>query len=111
MMKLQSYLNPSRRIPSRFCIHYVSKSGRPRSGHGTGKGQSSPQFPGKVVPENLLTMGHLHSFPMPVRSCLKARMLGYGIMQTKNFQMFKVGLEEEEELEIKLSTFAGLQKK
>ena len=29
-------------------------------------------------------------------------------MQTKNFQMSKVGLEKEEELEIKLPTFAGL---
>ena len=32
-------------------------------------------------------------------------------MQTKNFQMSKLGLEKEEELEIKLLTFAGLQKK
>ena len=29
-------------------------------------------------------------------------------MQTKNFQMSKLGLEKEEELEIKLPTFAGL---
>ena len=29
-------------------------------------------------------------------------------MRTKNFQMSKVGLEKEEELEIKLPTFAGL---
>ena len=29
-------------------------------------------------------------------------------MQTKNFQESKLGLEKEEELEIKLPTFAGL---
>ena len=29
-------------MPSRFCIHYVSMSGRPSSGHRTGKGQSHP---------------------------------------------------------------------
>ena len=29
-------------------------------------------------------------------------------MGTKNFQMFKLGLEKEEQLGIKLPTFAGL---
>ena len=33
----------------RFFIHYISKSGRPSSGHRTGK--SSSQFPRRVVPE------------------------------------------------------------
>ena len=33
-------------------------------------------------------------------------MLGFIIMQIKNFHMSKKGLDEEEELEIKLSTFA-----
>ena len=32
----------------------------------------------------------------------------FSIMQTKNFQMSKLGLEKEEELEIKLPTFTGL---
>ena len=32
------------RLP-RCCIQYASKSGRPSSGHRTGKGQSSSQFP------------------------------------------------------------------
>ena len=31
-------------MPSRCCIQYVSKSGRPSSGHRIGKGQSSSQF-------------------------------------------------------------------
>ena len=51
MMKFQqNYSNPSKTMPSRFCIHYVSKSGRSSSGHRTGKGQSSSQFPKRVIP-------------------------------------------------------------
>ena len=41
---------------------------------------------------------------MLVRSGLKSYMLGFSIMQTKNFQMFKLGLEKAEEPEIKLPT-------
>ena len=51
-------------MPSRCCIHYASKSGRPSSGHRTGKGQSSSQFPRRVVLKNTLTIGQLHSSPM-----------------------------------------------
>ena len=94
-----------------FCIHYVSKSRRPSSGHRTGKGQFSSQSPRRVVPKNVLIIGQLHSSPMLVRSCLKSCMLGFSIMGTKNFQMFKLGLEKEEEPEIKLPTFAGSQRK
>ena len=36
---------------------------------------------------------------------LKYCMLAFSIMPTKNFQMSKLGLEKEEELEIKLPTF------
>ena len=98
-------------MPSRFCVHYFSKSGRPRSGHRTGKGQSSSQSTRRVIPKNVLTVGLLHSSPMLVRSCLKSYMLGLTIMQTKNFQVFELGLEKEEELEIKLPTLAGLERK
>ena len=59
-------------MPSRCCIQYVSKSGRPSSGHKTGKGQSSSQFPRRVVLKNVLTIGQLYSSPMLVRSCLKS---------------------------------------
>ena len=38
-------------------------------------------------------------------------MLGFSIRPTKNFQMSKLGLENEEEPDIKLPTFAGSQKK
>ena len=48
---------------------------------------------------------------MLVRSCLKSCMLGFSITWTKNFQMSKLGLEKEEEPEIKLPTFAGSKRK
>ena len=42
-------------MPSRCYIQYVSKSGRPSSGHRTGKCWSSSQSPRRVVPKNVLT--------------------------------------------------------
>ena len=42
------------------------------------------------------------------KGMLKICMLGFSIMWTKNFQMSKLDLEKEEELEIKLPTFTGL---
>ena len=50
----------------RCCIQYVSKSGRPRSGHRTGKDQSSSQLPRRVILKNVLTIGQLHSSLMLV---------------------------------------------
>ena len=64
-------------------------------------------IPKRVVLKNVLTIRQLHSSPILVRSCLKTCMLGFSIMQTKNFQMSKLDLEKEEEPEIKLPTFAG----
>ena len=60
------------------------------------------------VSKNVLTIGQLHSSPMLVRLCLKSCLLGFTIMGTKNFQMSKLGLEKEEEPEIKFPTFTGL---
>ena len=65
------------------CIQYVSKSGGPSSGHKTGKGQFSSQFPRRVVSKNVLTIGQLHSSPLLVRSCLKSCMLGFSIMEPR----------------------------
>ena len=48
---------------------------------------------------------------MLVRSCLKSCMLGFTITWTRNFQMFKRGLEKEEEAENKMPTFTGSQRK
>ena len=53
-------------MPSRCYILYVSKFGRPSSGHRTGKDQSSSQFPRRVMLKNVLTIGQLYSSPMLV---------------------------------------------
>ena len=83
-------------MPSRYCIQYVSQSGRPSSGHRTRKGQSSSQFSRRIV-KNMLTMRQLHSSPMLVSSYLKSCILGFSIMWTRNFQRSKLGLKKEEE--------------
>ena len=91
-------------MQSRCCIKYVCTSGRPSSGHRTAKGQSSSQFPRRVVLKNVLIIKQLHSSPMLVRSSLKSCILGLSIMGTNNFQMFNLDLEKVEEPEIKLPT-------
>ena len=98
-------------MPSKCCIQYVSKSGRLSSGHRTGKDKSSFQFPRKVVLKNVLIIRQFNSPLILVKSCLKSCMLGFSIMQTKNFQMFKLDLQKEEEPEIKLPSSVGSSKK
>ena len=85
-------------MPSRCCIQYISKSGRPSSSYRTGKGQPSSQSPRRVILKNVLTIEQLHSSPMLVRSCLKSCMLGSSIMGTKNFQMSKLGRETRDQI-------------
>ena len=80
-------------MPSRFCIHYVSKSGGPSSGHRTGKGLSSSQVPKRVAPKNMLTIGQMHSSPMLVRSCLKSHMLGFRLQYYANHELPHVQAE------------------
>ena len=53
-----------------------------------------PQFPRWVVPKNVLTIGQLYSSPILVRLCLKSCMLGFSVLQTKNFQMLKSGFRK-----------------
>ena len=67
-------------MSSRYCIQYVSKSGRLSSGLKTGKDQSWSQFPRRVVLKNVLNIEQLHSSPMIVRSCLKSCILGFSKM-------------------------------
>ena len=45
---------------------------------------------------------------MLVRSRLKSCMLGFSVMQTSSLKMSKLGLEKQDELELKLPTCAGL---
>ena len=64
-------------------------------------------IPRRAVLKNVQTIRQLHSSPMLVRLCLKSYMLGFSIMQTKNFQMSKLGLGKAEEPETKLPPFTG----
>ena len=71
------------------CIQYVSKFGKLRSGHRTGKGQSLSQLQRRAVLKNAQTTRQLHSSPMLVRLCSKSFKLGFSSTWTKNFQKFK----------------------
>ena len=57
------------------------------------------------------TTVQLHSFHILARLYLKSFKLGFSCMWTKNFQMYKLGLEKAEEPEIKLPTFITLWRK
>ena len=96
---------------SKCCTPYVSKFGKPNSGHRTGKDQSSSQFPRRAVQKNVQTTGQLHSSPMLVRLFSKFCILGFSSTWTENFQLFKLGSEKAEELETKLQTFSGSYRK
>ena len=89
---------------SKYCIQYVSKCGKLSSGHRTGKCQFSFQSQRRAMSNNVKTTVLLHSFQMQERWCSKSFKLGFRSMWTKNFQMYKLGLEKAEEPEIKLST-------
>ena len=47
---------------------------------------------------------------MPARLRSKSFKLGFSSSWTENFQMYRLGLEKEEEPEIKLPTFDGIDK-
>ena len=63
------------------------------------------------MPKNVQTTIHMYSFHMLVKLCSKSFKLGFSSMWTENFQIYKLGLEKIEELEIKLPTFVGLWRK
>ena len=59
------------------------------------------------MPKNVQTTVQLHSFHMLVKLCSKSFKLGFSSTWTKNFQVYKLGLEKAEDPEIKLPTFVG----
>ena len=67
---------------------------KPSSGHRTGKGQSSSQFPRRVLLKNVLTIRRLHSSRMLVRSCLKSCMLGFSIMVNQELPDVQAGFRK-----------------
>ena len=93
------------------CTQYASKFGKLCSGHGTGKGQFSPQSQRKAMPKNAQTTAQLHSSHRLVTKCSKFSKPGFSKTWTINFQMFKLVLEKAEEPEIKVPTSTGSSKK
>ena len=93
------------------CTQYASKFGKVSNGHRTGKCQFSFQSQRKAMPKNVQITEQLHSLPMLVRLCSKSFQLGFSSTWIKNFQIYKLGLEKAEELDIKLPTFVGSLKK
>ena len=76
-------------MPSKFYIHYVSKSGRPSSGHRTEKGQSSSQFPRRVVPEkyaNHWTIALISHASKVMLKILHARLQHYANQELPDVQ-------------------------
>ena len=61
----------------------------------------------KVTPKNVQITVQLHSFHMTARLCSISFKLGFSSMWTENFQIYKMGLENTEEPEIKLPTYSG----
>ena len=90
---------------------YISKVGKLSNGHRTGKCRFSFQFQLRQMPKNVQTTIQLHSFHMLARLWSNSFKWGLSTTWTESFQMYKVGFEEAEELEIKLPTFVGSQTK
>ena len=71
----------------KYCTQNFRKFGKSSSGHRTGKGQSSSQFPRKAVLKKVQTTGQLHSSPMLVSLCSKSCILGFSMnLEVPNVQ-------------------------
>ena len=106
----QSYSKPQKMMLSKCCTQYVKNSEDPAVPQDWKRSILIP-IPEKGSTKECSNNKTLHSSPVLVRSCLISCMLGFSIIQTKNFQTFKLGLEKAEEPEIKLATFVGSQRK
>ena len=90
------------------CTQYASKFGKLSSGHRTGKAQFSFQSQRKTVSKNVQATIQLHSSHRLANSCSIFYKWGFNSPWTKNFQMFKLDLENAEEPEIKLPISVGV---
>ena len=110
------------------CTQYASKFGKLSSGHRTGTSVFIPipkkrqcrltffkYYENDFVPRwwfvYLQITIQLQSFHMLEKLCSKFFKLGFSSTWTENFQIYKQGWEKAEEPEIKLSTFAGSERK
>ena len=81
------------------CTQYVSKFGQLSSGHRTGKCHFSFQSQRRTTPKNVPATVQLCSFHTPVRLCTKSFKLDFSSIRTKNFQMYKLGLDKAREFQ------------
>ena len=89
------YCGSERMMLSKSCTQYVRGSGRPSSGHRTRKGQSSSQFPRRVVLKNVLTIG-------------LRKGIGFRKGRETRGQIANIGSSKKQESSRKTSTFALL---
>ena len=89
------------------CTQYISKFGNISSGQKARKGQFSFQSQRSTMLKDVQTTAQLHLFHMVARLCAKSFKLGFCSTWTENFQMYKLGLEKAEELEVKLPKSIG----
>ena len=99
-----SYSKSGKMMLWKCCTQYASKFGKLSSGHRTEKDQFSFQSQRRAIPKNVQTTIQLCSFHMLAKLCLKSFKQGFSSMWTSNFQMYKLGLENAEESDIKLPT-------
>ena len=93
----------------KYCTQYVSKFGKPSSGHRTGKRSIFIPIPKKGNAKecsNYCTIALILHTNKVMLKILQARLQQY-----VNFQMFKLVLEKAEEPEIKLPTSSGSSEK
>ena len=75
------------------CTQYASKFGKLSSGRRTGKGKFSFQSQRKAMPKNVQTTTQLQPSHTLANYCSKFSKLGFNSTWTRNFQMFKLDLE------------------
>ena len=86
-MKLQlSYLKSYKMMLLKCCTQYISKFGKLRTGHMTGKSQFSFQSQRRAMPKNVQTTVQFLSFHRVARLCSKSFKSDFSRTWTKNLQ-------------------------
>ena len=106
-----SYFKSWKMILWKCWTQYASKFGKLNSGHRTGKGQFSFQFPKKGNDKEWSDYQTIALISHANKLCSKFSKPGFSNTWTVNFQMIKLDLEKAEEPETKLLTLAGSLKK
>ena len=106
-----NYLKSWKMMLWKCYTQYACKFAKLSSGRRTRKGQFSFQSERKAMPKNVQTTAQLHSSHRLAKLCSKFSKSGFNSTWTENFQMYKLDLGKAEEPEIKLPTYAELERK